>query len=430
MCRLCCARGVPSSLVSKTNCPDPLLTALPYQVVRPPPPPFTMATSLAALFLALFLAIVAGSCNCDDGNGNAVGSSSSIPAAGCTNVQACGLPDGVYWVQPATTVYQTQCAGGFALAMQIDGTQSTFTYSASYWTNSALLNANAVNSGTWQEAKLQTFVDTPGTSVKIIMCNTGGSCGSSLTVSVGAYTSLLSLFSGGAVYTSASVSSWLAAVPGGAQTQPNCNLQGVNVLASQSCPNTGQRIGQRIGLLMNGENDCCTCDTQLGIGGKQDACSIGPAGSCNSPMRATVWVGNADFVAPSCTTTPSSSVTPSVTPSNSPTSSNTPSNSPSPSVTPSGTYAPGCDPSAYRLLPYSNLVGTVTSATLHVPTERDCQLACCSAPPPACVGYTWGAHLPDASCFLYGGNVTAYTSNVVVNSGVLWAAAPVGASPY
>ena len=110
-----------------------------------------------------------------------------------------------------------------------------------------------------------------------------------------------------------------------------------------------------------------------------------------------------------------------------PTTTPTPTNSPT--YTPTNTPNPSCLPSSFRLLPGSDLVGDVLSTSLtSAPTEHMCALTCCSTS--GCEGYTWSTFLVSNAnpCFLLT-NVTAYTTNKLLTSGVQWSAQPLGESP-
>ena len=119
----------------------------------------------------------------------------------------------------------------------------------------------------------------------------------------------------------------------------------------------------------------------------------------------------AALFAPLITSTPS--ITPSITP----------------STTPSNTPNPSCLPSAFRLLPGSDLVGDLLSTSLGAtPYEHECALSCCMLD--GCHGYSWGnpSTLPSNPCYLLT-NVTAYTTVHIMTAGVLWSSNPSGAPP-
>ena len=260
-----------------------------------------------ALTFILFTTAVAQCTPCFDDSGNAAGTS-AFPAASCGVVSACGLSDGLYWLSPAGTPYQAQCTGGWTLAMQIDGAQQTFAYSSSYWTNGNLLNTAPTS--VWQEQKLQTFVDMPGSLLRVVMCSTDNTnCGSPLVLSVGAFPSLQSLFNGGQITTNVDRNTWFALPPVSPSTQGSCNLQGINLYTP---PQGGYPSNYaRLGLMMNNEGDCGSCDTFIGLGADVWYGSYRGtrAGMCNYPQHASLWVGAGSNPAP-CSST--SSPTPTV----------------------------------------------------------------------------------------------------------------------
>ena len=263
------------------------------------------------------------------------GQSNLTAAVSCVSVNACGQPDGIYWISPAGIPYRASCSGGWALAMVVNGASSTFTYSSAYWTNSVLLNSDYPDGSGSTEVKLQSFVDTPGSSIRITMTTPNGNTGAPLVLQVPVFTSLRSLFSGSFTATTNALTTWYALVPGGASLENNCNMQGINV-AQSSQP------GYRIGLHTNNENDCGSNDASLGIGSTYGMCGVtgsgtaGQAVCCCNAFSGTqytgsiygvfrIWVLGSAYIVPSCSSTPSltptssltvgalSSVTPSVT---------------------------------------------------------------------------------------------------------------------
>ena len=147
--------------------------------------------------------------------------------------------------------------------MKVDGTTPTLQYSSSYWTNNQLLNSgtSSMNVSTGGDAKFRAFTTAPGVAVRLVMRTaTGGSSfGSPVDLYTGSFTSLTALFSGPTLTTSTAKSTWLNILPGGIWNQPNCNYQGVNVGVSAG--------SYRLGIWLNGENDCSSCDSGVGVGG-------------------------------------------------------------------------------------------------------------------------------------------------------------------
>ena len=98
--------------------------------------------------------------------------------------------------------------------------------------------------------------------------------------------------------------------------------------------------------------------------------------------------------------------------------------SPSPATATAST-TPGCWPLLYRLLPRTDLVGTLIGASLSPPapfaaaSETSCGLACCSTP--ACTAYAYAYAPALQQCFLFA-NVTALVPSNLVHSGALLSA--------
>ena len=133
---------------------------------QPRPPAVAPPAWRTALLLVLYETVASSTCTpCFDDAGNAAGTA-AFPAASCGAVSVCGLPDGVYWLAPAGTPSQAQCAGGWALAMKVDGAQQTFAFASSLWTDGDLLNPTAVTGVGVGEAKLAPFLDLPGDSIR------------------------------------------------------------------------------------------------------------------------------------------------------------------------------------------------------------------------------------------------------------------------
>ena len=300
--------------------------------------PSSLLRWVALLSTALTITTAIPPCTpCDDGGNNPAGSP-SFPALSCGAVKVCGLPDGVYWLSPTGTPYQAQCTDGWALALQIDGALSTFNYSSPYWTDSALLNADAVTGAGVDETKLPVFLDHPGSAVRLVMSTgvgsvgLGGVLGTPLVVNTGSYSSLRSLFSSPTIATTAPRSEWNSAVPGGAGMQPGCNLQGVSI--TTQCNFQGWvnfAFDLRLGLIMNNQDDCCSVDTAIGVGiavanewnyqlGSNQGFEWGQgvysssmsagsvAGALANPVKAVLYAGGEDTL-PACVLTPSPSAT-------------------------------------------------------------------------------------------------------------------------
>jgi hypothetical protein len=114
----------------------------------------------------------------------------------------------------------------------------------------------------------------------------GATATNTLVIPVSDATSLLDLISNTAIntlFTQLGTTAWFDLTNPTATTETHCALEGINV--APTCGEQNQaRI--RIGILMNGENDCCTPDTFVGFGGDdRSSCSSDvapPAGSLGS----------------------------------------------------------------------------------------------------------------------------------------------------
>jgi hypothetical protein len=151
----------------------------------------------------------------------------------------------------------TTDGGGWTLAMKLDGSQTTFQYSANYWTTTNTLNPGNTGFDTTQ-AKLQSFNSVAFTQVRLGMRKYAEPADDIDWITINqAASSLVALFNGGYIATSVGRDNWLNLLEG-VNSQPNCNKEGIN---------TAQAYSQmRIGIAMNQEADCNSCDRILGFG--------------------------------------------------------------------------------------------------------------------------------------------------------------------
>ena len=209
------------------------------------------------------------------------------------HLQSPSSPSGLYSIDPdghggyaAFTAYcdMSSSGGGWTLLMKIDGTKTTFSYAASYWSNDTAYNALHPDlDGT--EAKLQGFANLPFTAMRIGMNDSGTTRW--LEVSQTA-TSLQSQFQPGSyVATSAGRRAWERLV-GSPSLQPNCNREGFNNVGSSG----NGADGVRLGILGNNENDCATTDSRLGLGGAGNSCSGDSNNSCGNVAEAGICSDN------------------------------------------------------------------------------------------------------------------------------------------
>lgn len=190
-------------------------------------------------------------------------------AASCAALNALNSswPSGVYSIDPdgagPIAGYHAYCdmssdGGGWALAAKIDGAAQTFLWDAAPWTDLSTMGANDVSQA---EAKLAAFNYAPFTQIRIVVRD-GGMDRAAVLVPQGlpAGSTLHSVFAGGAYYpTALTPAGWIGLLQSGS-LQTKCGLEGVNGQAGW--------LSQRIGVFGNQENDCNSCDSSIGVGGR------------------------------------------------------------------------------------------------------------------------------------------------------------------
>ncbi|XP_028416386.1 uncharacterized skeletal organic matrix protein 5-like isoform X2 [Dendronephthya gigantea] len=153
--------------------------------------------------------------------------------------------------------------GGWTMVMKIDGSQSTFRYSSSYWTNKTTFNDNdnGRNGGfDNREFKGSTYWKTSFNEICVAM-KYGGQL-RALSFSHPA-SSLHDLFADNNYrQTNVGRSQWKQLIQG-SSLQRNCNREGFNVNLR---PGHHARI--RLGIAGNEQNDCKTPDSFMGLGGE------------------------------------------------------------------------------------------------------------------------------------------------------------------
>ena len=212
-----------------------------------------------------------------------------VPAS-CKELHAerPSVPTGVYKLQtlPTSNIFAAQCdmsedAGGWTLALKVDGTKSNFGYFATYWENDTLFNEGQPVDDTANEAMLASYVETPFDDVLLVMTEKGKGPQKKKISLKG--TSLRSAIKGGAI-TNLGRNAWLSLIQNSA-LQANCNQEGLSVGIV------------RIGIVGNNENDCNSPNSYLGVGGY--GCSTTVAGNVacynggnekNLPAFAAVYV--------------------------------------------------------------------------------------------------------------------------------------------
>ncbi|KAL9954488.1 hypothetical protein ACROYT_G042036 [Oculina patagonica] len=150
--------------------------------------------------------------------------------------------------------------GAWTPVMKIDGSQSTFHYDSTYWSDGNEYNLPGGETGfDSQETKLPTYLNTPFSTIclgmkedqdiKFITINTEAN-------------SLYSLIADGQYRaTSLGRDTWKTLISSGGSLQVNCNKEGFNA----ACSGSGSAKA-RIGYAANEQNDCYSCDSRLGFG--------------------------------------------------------------------------------------------------------------------------------------------------------------------
>ncbi len=210
------------------------------------------------------------------------------------------------------TAYQAFCdmqndGGGWTLVMKIDGNDDEFDFDDTRWTNATLLAEDAANapdlvggntSGAW-ESKLQSYLSVKVDELRVGFApRTSGTraftfVSPSLVVG-GPAASMQALMSANSSafvsITAPSKAQWLAADAAFA-LDTNCDRRGINVREDGGAI-TGAEPRVRIGILSNGEGNCDSPDTFVGVGG---ANANGVAGSRNQDRYAAVLVRSTDL---------------------------------------------------------------------------------------------------------------------------------------
>jgi hypothetical protein len=210
-----------------------------------------------------------------------------------------GAASGLYTLDPdgagGAAPYDAYCEmdlddGGWQLALKADGRTATFGYDDALWGDANLLNATS-ESLAMEEAKLPPFLRAEVGEVLVVISGATPGAGTGLTD--GAYTTLRLEARAGSlrelfafdrfVPTAAGRASWLAAMPNGA-LQSNCGAEGFNVDVG-----AGATYGRvRIGVIGNGEDECLSADSRVGVGGAGDSCgmdgtlAVGTSNHCNA----------------------------------------------------------------------------------------------------------------------------------------------------
>ncbi|XP_028416363.1 uncharacterized protein LOC114540368 [Dendronephthya gigantea] len=176
--------------------------------------------------------------------------------------------------------------GGWTMVMKIDGSQSTFGYSSSYWSNKNTYHDNYYgrNGGLdGREFKGAAYWKTSFNEICVAMKHGGQLRALSF---LHPALSLYDLIADGRYKeTNVGRSRWKQLIHG-SSLQRNCNREGLNVFYGRST------VKVRLGIIANQENDCNSPDSFLGLGANERVtfCSLrepsrnaaGNAATCSS----------------------------------------------------------------------------------------------------------------------------------------------------
>lgn len=186
-----------------------------------------------------------------------------------------GSPSGTYMIDPDKAgpmapfeVYcdQERDGGGWTLVLKVDGSKPTFTYNSPIWTSPDPYLPDADLDRV--ETKLPSWNTVAATQVLVGMetpiKGDGGLDLKYVTLEAGA-PHLFAVFMNGAYKATAlGRPAWKAFVAN-SSLQDNCNLEGFNASSPAADAASFARI--RIGVIANGEMDCNTPNSYIGVGG-------------------------------------------------------------------------------------------------------------------------------------------------------------------
>jgi hypothetical protein len=232
-------------------------------------------------------------CAADCPNGDACTEATQC-ASGLCKAHVCATPvdcnelhtggvtaSGPYAIRPAGSngSFQAYCdmtdqGGGWTLVLKMGtvGSPGTFDYASAYWTNSTLLNAMSTDMSQ-TEAKLDSYLAVPFTNILVMMEALDASAPTQLVVPIPDSTSLSHLITMSAtntVTTTLGARAWTGLTVPAATIQPNCNVEGINIVpGSGGCTGaTGTSV--RIGIIANDQTDCCSPNSYVGFGGDDE----------------------------------------------------------------------------------------------------------------------------------------------------------------
>jgi hypothetical protein len=211
------------------------------------------------------------------------GGSDAVEGTTCLQIRdkaASRQPSRVYVLDPdgpgGEDPFKAYCemiedAGGWTLALKIDGEKDTFEYNQKVWEDSEAHRPDFPDLDE-QEAKLKSFSTISFKEVRLGMIENKIPRWIVVPLAFGAAPSLEELVrNSDGVTTNVMESTWRALVES-PSLQQNCKREGFNIVAKDNA-----RARVRIGILGNNEMDCISADSLIGFGA--DKAHGGPSGN-------------------------------------------------------------------------------------------------------------------------------------------------------
>lgn len=221
------------------------------------------------------------------GDGGTPDSPETDACATCGTFASCGAlkmmhpsaPSGIYNIDAGTGAFMAYCdqtgdAGGWTLALKVDGRNPTFAYDNAIWEDANLL-APSMPGLDKVEAKLETWNAVAFTELRIALEYPVDSGEVRHLVVPLAGAKLRDLFMAGQTRASTlGRDAWKGLVGPAASLQLNCNLEGTNIFHDQT------RV--RLGIISNEQADCLTPDSRIGVGSGGVVCTTPTLSAGNS----------------------------------------------------------------------------------------------------------------------------------------------------
>ena len=176
-------------------------------------------------------------------------------------------PDGPVTLYAAGSgPYQATCVNGLVLLAKINGNTGNWAYNSALWTSSAAtLNPTSL-AFDLNEAKLKAYSQLPIQGLRVGMSNMDGSSLNWIDVPLGeSFASLEAAMAEGTLVTHAGRSAWTSLFTNDGSSalsdfsgEPYCITEGINTYCAG--------YNMKLGLLMNNDKDCWSCDIGLGFG--------------------------------------------------------------------------------------------------------------------------------------------------------------------